>query len=31
MVMRESIIFVGRVCSVVFVEPFLKILLLYFW
>ena len=29
--MKESIMLVGRVCSVVFVEVFLEILLLYFW
>ena len=30
-VMRESIMLVGSVCSVVFVEAFLGILLLYLW
>ena len=31
MVMRESIMFVGRICSVVFVESFVGVLLLYLW
>ena len=30
-IIKESIIFVGNMCNIVFVEPFLGILLLYLW